>query len=116
MSAKLKRCIDQGNDPGAKIPILYVCDRGMTNQNQLWSFTNTKDPPPQKDRNFHDDKTYVGKIALQGFDREPDMPGSLCLGYSPKDVSPGLDHDILVGMHPCSNKAEDQKLDFDLIW
>eukprot|EP00392_Amoebophrya_sp_AT5.2_P007581 g7596.t1 len=62
VNAKRKMCLDRGNNPTATTPILYACDRVLSNRNQIWQFTNRADPPSQKDRNFHDDKTFPGRL------------------------------------------------------
>lgn len=70
VNGSMGKCLDEGNHPDAHSPILYNCDRTMSNRNQVWRFTNGADPPHQKDRNFHDQKVFGGKLV------NPDVGGA----------------------------------------
>ena len=63
VNSEARMCVDRGNDAYKQHPILYQCDTGDHNANQLFMFTNTESPPLNADRNFHSLKTFTGRIV-----------------------------------------------------
>ncbi|CAD7966872.1 unnamed protein product [Amoebophrya sp. A25] len=121
VNAKAKKCLDRGNNAGFATPILYACDRTMSNMNQIWSFTNDRDPPSQKDRNFQDDHTFAGLIFSNG---QQDGSHSDKLGLAHlrssiggKCIGSPWSHENKVGMYDCGQEAvSNPNFQFDIIW
>ncbi|CAD7957973.1 unnamed protein product [Amoebophrya sp. A120] len=132
VNAKFKRCVDRGNNPGAVTPILYNCDRVLSNRNQIWQFTNHHDPPSQKDRNFHDDKAFAGRLYSNNDLDSATFNYGKCLGVgmnsmvekkvddvdSSKSNKAGAGSPPILNMFNCGQSLDDdlKKFQFDVIW